>query len=324
MVTQAKGYDPVKDGISYSNLVKWMECREKSKLHLAGWTPKLKSFPLTFGTVVHEILHLGYEGMRMGKFATTPNPRQVKRMIKKVEKQWLAENTRASSITMEHFELALLFSEAVLPIYFDYWTADRLVEWQEVERFFRVPWKLPDGSKTELIGRKDICFKRLKRRGIWLTETKTSSRIDEEALITLLPIEQQTMLYCVAHLLETKKYPVGVLYNVIRRPGLRRGAKESIKAFAKRCADDVDKRRSHYFLRLEMAVGKAEIDKAKKELGEVIWDFVRWHRGQSPHYKNTSACQNKYGRCEFLRACASRDFRALYMRNKITGGLETK
>lgn len=317
MATRRAPYDPVKDGLSYSTLSKWMECREKAKLHLEGWTPRFKSFPLTFGIVVHEILFLGYEGMRKGKFQTVPDKSKVKRMIKKVEKDWQRDNPKASKTTIEQFELALLFSEAVLPVYFDFWFADRLVTFKAVERSFRVQFPLPDGTKIPIIGRRDAAFTRKGKGGLWVTETKTGSRIDLDTLITLLPIEQQTMLYCVTHYLETGKYPAGVLYNIIRRPSLRQGQKESIAQFAKRCAEDVDERRTHYFMRLEMAVSKKEIDKAIDDLSGAMMEFVRWHKGESPHYMSTNQCQGKYGRCEFLGACASRDFRLLYMRRGI-------
>lgn len=304
-------YDPYRDGVTNSMLAKWMECREKARLSLQGWTPKQRSFALTFGTVVHEILQKAYEDLQKGKEI------RLKKYLKKIETLWEEENPTVDERTSADFEMSLLFAESVLPVYFDYWEKDSRLDWLAVEKEFEVPWKLPNGKTVSLRGKRDGLFRRGKET--WLMEHKTKGRIDEWGLVERISFEQQVMLYLTALLEEDSSKKVnGVLYNILRRPGLKQKVSEPIATFAKRCAEDVEARRDFYFLRLEVSISKQEVSEFKGQLGAAIWDFVQWTEGKVGHYRNTGACEGKYGTCEMIGVCGSGNYSRLFKRDKVS------
>jgi len=116
--------------------------------------------------------------------------------------------------------------------------------------------------------------------------------------------------------------PSGVLYNVIRRPGLRLGKTETMPQFGKRIEKDILKRTDFYFFRFEVATDKSDIAKWSIEFEDMVTDFLDWWEGKCGHYKNTGSCVTKYGRCQFLGACAEGQFHTLMKRPRVFRELE--
>jgi len=304
---EKKFYDPERDGVTFSLLSTFLDCREKARFYLQGWTPTSASMALTFGSIVHKIDEWVRDDIRKGKLTEPPSTEHIKKLIKKVEKLWHKENPRAGLRELEYLELSLLLSEGVLPQYFKYWYKDYSdLKWEKVEGVFKVPFTVTDKGgtkhKTFLRGKIDGSFK-LKNSGTWLFETKTKSRIDEEILSDILPFEMQANIYLSVLKRLDKKNPSGLLYNIIRRPNLRQRKNEPIAAFAKRISDDVAERPDWYFVRMEMAVSADEIDRFELGLEDLVSDFLLWWAGESGHYKNTGHCQNKFGLCPFVGLC---------------------
>lgn len=293
-------YDIKRDGITQGLLENWMSCRAKALWFLKGFVLKNPSFPLTHGSITHGVLELAYEDVRLGKLKTFPSKQQSMVYIKRIEKEWHKENPHAEKKALEFAELSLMVCEATMPAYFEYWHKDiKNMVWEKIEGNFATPFTLPDGRKTILRGAMDGVFKNPKR---WLFETKTKGRIDETSLVDYLPFELQVNFYIMNLILQGGDIPRGVLYNIIRRTGLRQGVKESITQFAKRVASDILARPDEYFIRMEVAIGKDEIEFFKRECTGMITDFYNWFEGKVPHYRHTGHCETKYGRCEYLTA----------------------
>ena len=306
-----KFYDPKTDGVTCSLLSTFLDCREKARLHLQGWTPTSASMALTFGSIVHKIDEWVRDDIRSGKMTKPPGELKIKNLIKKVEKLWHEDNPRAGSQELEYLELSLLMAEGVLPSYFKYWYKDYTdLKWENVEGEFKVPFSVKDrqGNKYEtfLRGKIDGSFK-LKSGGTWLFETKTKSRIDEGILADILPFDMQANIYLSVLRRIEKKNPSGLLYNIIRRPSLRQRKNESIKSFADRITLDVKERPDWYFVRMEMSVDPTEMDRFEMGLEDLVSDFLLWWAGESGHYKNTGHCQNKFGLCPFVGICLRDD-----------------
>ena len=298
-------FDIVNQGISQGDLAMFMECREKMRWKLLGFMPKEPSFPLTFGTVVHDVIELVSEDVRTKKIRGIPKESYVKSHTVAVERRWKKEYPRASAKALQDLELSLLFAEAVMPTYFQYWHEDLAqMNWLSLESFFDMPYVLPDGRKTRLKGRFDGFFE--KKGMLWLSEHKTKSRIEEGNLIDILPFDLQTNLYIHVLRRTVKRLPHGTLYDIIRRPGLKQGKGEPMAKFAKRCADDVKERPDWYFIQFEIRITSREMDKWDLELQDLIKDFYDWWEGKAGHYRNPGACETKYGRCPMLDACAGR------------------
>lgn len=317
-------YDPERDGVTFTLLTTFKQCREKARLVLQGWTSRQSTLGLVFGGLVHALNQRIYEDVRDGRLKKLPDESYFKLRIKQLEREWKKENPRADSDTLQHLEFSLILIEGIMPTYFRYWKKDFDLLWERVEAEFKWPVKieLPSGRKasTFIRGKIDGSFKKGKGKRPWLFETKSKSRLGESGennLADILPHELQVNVYMLYLMWVDKQVPGGVLYNIIRRPQLRQKKFETVKAFAKRVANDVKLRPEYYFVRMQMSVEKKDLDRMEMELRDLVSDFLLWWNGHAGHYKNSDACENKYGVCGFLPVCSRGDYTNFYKRDKV-------
>lgn len=314
-------YSLQKDGITQGLLSTWLQCRQKAKYSIEGWSSRYASMGLTYGTIGHAVLEKAYTDIQSKKITSIPSEEKIRYYISGIEKQWHAENPRADKKALEYLELSCLIAEATLPLYFEYWVKDlKEIKWISLEHEFKIPYITSRGDETILRGKMDGVFTNPKK--IWLFESKFKSHLDEGDLMDTLPFDFQVLFYLNALILLKKIQPSGFLYNVVRRIGLRQGVKESITKFAKRCVEDIRKRPEFYFIRREVSVSSEEMNAFKVELDGLICDFIDWMKGKIPHYKNTGSCLDKYGRCTYLNICAGIGYGAYVKREKMYRELE--
>ena len=316
-------YNPKRDGVTFSLLTKWKNCRERARLHLQGWSTARVTLSQIFGTIIHAILERIYGDIQLKRLKALPTAKYVARHLAAIEKEWRKENPKASTETLQDLEIALMMVEAIVPIYFKWWHKDlTTIKWQALEHTFSLP--VPQHG-TFVRGKMDGRFLSSQSRGVNLFETKTKSRLGESGesnLTDLLGFELQVNLYLGAIFATDGAAPAGLLYNIIRRPNLQRKKSETFAIFQRRVAADVAARPEFYFIRLRMSVDKRELEREGREQAEMIDDFMRWYRGDAGHYKNSDHCENKYGTCEFLKVCAARDYTGLYRRPTVFRELE--
>lgn len=293
-------YHYKKHGITQSILTAFLKCRKYSELSLAGWQRKGPESPaLLFGSYFHELLARTYV---KGKH---PSKQFLVELNKEVRKEW----------KLQKDELTLM-ARMMLIQYFQHWRNDfAKVEWTGIEQeFVHVHRGLP------LRGKFDAVFKINNR--LWLKESKTRSFVDERNLIESLNFDTQVMFYLFALWKITGKIPKGVIYDIIRKPQLRKRTNESVVEFIQRCRQDVKKRRRWYFLRFEVVIGREELESFEKELDNILDEFTAWRNGKMPTIKNTTACFNRYGACQFLGICSRGDFSNYEIRKEVHTELE--
>lgn len=313
-------YDYERDGITQGMLGMWMQCREQARLFLQGYSKGGTTMGLTYGSVGHGVLEHAYENFRLGKNPGAPTDRQMSKYLIMTEKQWKLENPRPTRWALEDLEVALMFAKITLPVYFDYWKNDfKKKNWQKVEGRWKIPFILKDGRKVTLRGMMDGMFK---TKGMWLFESKFLSRINEGDIIDTLPLNLQVRLYLRALWKTQNVVPSGVLYNVVRRIGLKQGKKETLKQFANRCAEDLKKRPEWYFYRFEVDNSKEDLLVFEEELHGMVQDFCDWYDGTGNHYKNSGSCIRVYGRCDYLDACSDHSTHNLIKRKVVFRELE--
>jgi hypothetical protein len=318
-----KQYDPHVDGVSYTLLQRWKNCREAARLYLKGWRSKSSGAGIVFGSVTHSLLEKVYQDVRAGKLKKAPSKDYIKEHIKIVEQQWRKDNPKADADTLQFLEVTCIIAESVLPSYFKHWKKDFLVKWNQPETEFLHPFTVEHPfthrpMKTYLRGKIDASF--LEDLELFLLETKTKSRIGETGegnLTDILPHEMQVGIYLIMLKILQKKTPAGLLYNIVRRPGSKPKKNESLEKFAARIAKDVEKRPDYYFLRLRMTVNQQDLFRRQQELEDCIADFLLWWKGEIGHYKNSDYCENKYGTCGYLPICGRGDFSRHYRKEQI-------
>jgi hypothetical protein len=330
-------YDPERDGVTHSLLTAFKNCRERAKNVLEGWTDNKTSGSITFGNITHELLRRVYEAHRHTPFTDLAEVQEYAAdQLDGLEALWKEEHPLADAEDLESLELTMLTLHAVMPLYFRHWRLDfEQKRWEQLESEFKLPTpvqafvnrqgvRVPVGTPytTMRRGKMDGAYRAGKRNRIRLFETKTKARVDEAAIGDVLSFEQQVNIYMGALTTLENEHPSGVMYNVIRRPQLRQKKTENLKQFAQRIVDDVKARPDWYFVRLQMDVTKAEIDAAQRDLEGLLLDFLAWWHGHAPHYRNSDHCDGKYGKCPFLKKCASGDTTGLHKRSRVFMELE--
>jgi hypothetical protein len=322
----ARFYDPERDGVTFSLLTTWKNCRERARLFLNGWASKRNSLGMVFGGLTHGINQRMYEDVKAGKLTELPSEQYIKKLCREVEAIWKEENPRADAESMQYLEFSMILIEALMPLYFKYWKKDFALLWQRVEAEFKVPIEIEHPYRagrilrTFIRGKMDGSYRRTAKARPWLFETKTKSNLGERGegeLADILPHELQANIYLIHLWWMEKVLPEGLLYNIIRRPGLRQKKKESVVKFARRVAEDVRRRPEYYFVRMQMRVEKKDLERNELELRDMVSDFLMWWNGLAGHYKNSDACQNKYGTCAMLPICSRGDYSGFYKREKV-------
>jgi hypothetical protein len=301
-MSEAPKYSPEKHGVTQSYIHKWRECPKSARLSLQGLYKPSDSAALNFGNVFHEALDIGYSWIRDKK-------------IKKVEDipfnsiyqaVILAFKTYFNEASIEGkqlYELSFGIMEAILPIYFDYWKDDLTeMNWYFLEDEFCV--KHPTIG-IPVRGKFDGVYID-KQEKYWLFETKTKGQWNEGNLALMIERDLQVNLYLWALEKTIKERARGVLYNIVRRPLLRRKASEKMSTFIERIKNDVLSRPEHYFSRLEITIPEKQTEKFKKSLEIELKKFKDWwYDDPSNDIEYTNACIGKYGACSYLNYCAS-------------------
>lgn len=309
-------YSEEKHGVTYSVLRTWLQCRWKADLMVRGVTPKKTSDALDFGTIGHSILQVLYEAAR----AAYPNPWIpsdvfIEMCVEEVIGAFVEDQDIPDPDFEEQAEIYIGIFSHLIKAYVDFWRKDFLgdLKWLKVESEFMVP--SPKNPKVKLRGKMDGVYESSKN-WIWLLETKFKSRIDETNLMDALPMDLQVHIYLHALKHVMQKNPRGVLYNVVRRPALRRKQNESVEDYVARVGADIKKDPEKYFKRYQIRIVKSEMKEFVEELGELVNEFVMWRKGKLKTYKNGSECFNIFP-CRYLSLCSCQKTENYYIRKRL-------
>ncbi len=295
-VGQPLVYDFSKHGVTQSLLGKWRECPTKARMYLQGYHRPMTSIALTFGNMFHHLCE---------KFYTE---------VKKQDDEY--QRTPAEDRGV--YEDAIMFCKIVFPEYLDYWKGDfsgeKKKNWVALEKQFAMPV-----FDSNFIGKRDGEY-RDQSGALWLFETKTKSRWNELNLGMIIARDLQVNSYMLAQEFDYNEKPVGVLYNVVRRPQLKQKKDENKEQFGNRIREDVRERKEFYFTRLEVPILPDQIQDFSGRFKQELSDFVEWSK--RPHALDrqcNNACESVYGPCDFLKYCHSgkKDTQGLSIRKKM-------
>lgn len=312
-------YDPMVDGVTQSLLTAWKDCPSKARAKVMGlYKPGGASKALMFGSVYHaydDIIRKWYTSksyINVNQFDQPGFNMGLEAEVRKeFEKEYLNATADGKSVIDESFLLAKI----VFPQYMRHWNDDFFgtkKEWVEVEGEFKV--RVAGGLFR---GKRDGVYRNKDMKGTFLYETKTKSRWNDETIMAMLPMDFQVLSYMLAYYLEHKIFLKGVLYNVVRKPQLRRGVNEDFTTYGKRIQVDMEKRPDFYFSRYYCAISEEDIKHFSRKFSKLTLDFYAWARGDMRlDEQNTSHCVNIYGNCQFLNYCSSK--------HNVLSGLDVK
>jgi len=281
------------NGISASLMAKYLHCHYKFLISINKYYNPGKMRQTFFGNLCHEVLFQAYDRGEI------PDSKKLMYWLS----NWRAERRLSGSEGLELLEVVNL-AFIVLSEYFKVYESDfRDNKVEAAESQFSVMYR-----GILMRGKKDLVY-RDKLKKLWLMETKTRSKINAENMSLRLMIDLQNLFYVTAEELEFKETVEGVLYNVIRKPGLKSG-KDNPRAFRRRLAADVRSRREHYFLRYPTVYNRKDKERFLHDFIIICSEIMNIKNMKSVPYRSRVVCEVPYP-CEFLKACAEDDLGCL-------------
>jgi hypothetical protein len=331
----ADAWDLYRDGVTQGWLGAFNDCPQKALIGLVhglsfkGWT----GGALEFGTLFHELLDAVYSedkrralspGEEAGSTWLPELLRTRLDLIYQRETTKMHQFPPADPQSYDKFEENFGLVRIMIYTYFMRWKGDfGQYQWVDLEQKFNVPYPTSTRLKSYGMGALPDVPLRGKMDGVykvnskmWLFETKTKGQINEDDILDGLSYNLQVQVYLWAIRQLYQEVPEGVLYNIVRRPMLRRTAKESLVGFLERVQEDVVKRPDHYFIRYHAVILPEEQKRWVRELDSMMLRLILWYQGIG-HFRNASACKGRWGRCGNMRYCGTGNLMGLSRREHL-------
>ena len=298
------------DGVTQGLLLSWMECRQKAEYVCDRWVqarPAMQTFG--YGNIMHDIV------AQVHLLPEAPDEDELDGVVQQVlAKYGDLYLHRAKAKDVELFEIMGINAERVAQAYVEQWHTDWTdKDWVETEMTFRVK---VDGIWIR--GKIDDILRKGKQW--WVFETKTRSTITDKT-VRQLQMEFQSQVYSLAIQQIRNKRPAGVLYNVVRNPGLKVG-KGGLGGFAERLSADINSRPEWYFRRFAIVTPKAESEAFLVQFKRILNDYRKWCHGDLQTWRNYGACFSGWFACPYLDFCVSGSRVGYRRRAKIFEELE--
>lgn len=340
-VTKSVWKGPYEDGITFSLLSKFINCRERFRLYtIEGLQPE-KGFNhrIQYGNM----WHVCEEHLAKGKDWKEP----LKQYCKGLCTQYPLEQSHIS----QWYNVCLI----QFPIYVEHWKGQKdVLDRKSVfqEKVFDVKYHLQCNDRivrlrgkwdsVDLIGRSD--------KRLYIQENKSKGDINESQILKQLPFDLQSMIYMLSlQLTKTSmplhkllQYPLGgIRYNVIRRPlsggkgtivqhkpTKKNPSGESKEEYYSRLGDIIKENASYFFMRWKVEFNATDVTNFCKmclnPLLEQLCDWWEWMEHNEFDIKrakrNKYHWQHPYGVYNVLDEGGSTDYDE-YLRGQGRSGL---
>ena len=242
--------------------------------------PKLKPINLTLGSVMHEAFDRFYKGTSkvdvLVFIVKSFDDELAQCSVNDAENMAIAKWTAVGM--WSHYPHSLSEFEAV-----------------DTEIDFNVPLGRMRGVR--LFGRVD---KRFKHRGVWwLGEFKTTS--NTSLFVKSLDTARQATTYTYAAIKSGIEVE-GVLYDLIRKPALRRRVEETVEDFGKRIIVDYRDRPNEYYSRHYAYRNRVQLQQFEDDTASIAREMrTRTRKNDFP--RNVDSCWNYNRECDFKKIC---------------------
>lgn len=302
------GFSKLLDGISQSSLKTFLTCRRKWILTQAGLSSPNTLKNTFFGSLSHEMLDLYYRTEWKDQPMTIE---ELEVFFGMVADGFITEDHKMV-IGVEQVDIEKYMAIALVSGY--------VVKFgdSEKESFAQV---YPEQEFSQVYNGWTLRGKidgvvQLGDGSAWQLEHKTKSRIDEEGITTTLQFDFQNLFYCFV-LEELMGTPIkGIVYNVLRKPALRRGKTETPKEFVTRVREDIIARQDWYFMRYEVIYSKRDKAQFKKNLDDILQEVDLFLEGGLADVQNPAHCLTPFT-CTFLDVCYKKELGRLVTRETL-------
>lgn len=282
------------EGLTQSEMQTWDNCPEKWYLRYNLMLKKKGEFSwaTTYGTWMHSFLEEFYS-TKGKRYSFNPELRDRRIM------------TQQQLVDYEYWSQLL---EIQGRTYASYYKHDfKLFKVKHVEVVADLRFR-----GVRLKGKIDLFLESLAHGGFYTWDHKTTSRIDKSTVLGW-DFRFQFMFYCwLAWKLWPEHKVRGFFINAIRKPQIKRGEHESVKAFLQRVQSDMLVRPEFYFYRDRLRLKKGDLqhfedtilipklERIKMLFDPKIPDEVKMMLVRN---KNTDHCVAYNSPCQFMNAC---------------------
>ena len=314
-----------RDGLTQGALMRWMLCPEKCRLSLLnGLGMAYRKDAIEFGNIVHFNLELvyGWYGDNIAMHRTVSMQEILgfsEHMLRKQE--MIAYGQVMSDADNKAMQSNYRVAAEILALYYQRYPGDFLTkEWVMLEKELATPYNTTiDGIDCTfpLRGKVDGLLRQSRgSKGLWLFDTKTKGSIDEPSIVPRLGYDFQMGFYMYLIKMIYNEQVDGLIYSLIKRPGLRQKVSETVDEYAKRCGLDAYNAPDDYFKRIECIWTPIDTVRFEEEMHTVINSFVRWYIHGEPNYRNSANCHNGLWKCEFIPTCSAGDIDTLKINDR--------
>lgn len=291
----AKKEKPYKlsDGLTQSMLKTYMSCPHAFLFSINRWEQIGKVWKTNFGNFFHEILAYFIE-----------NPADA------LKEDWEKTANEVIDSYLSKEDLRELPDEietdrglviALIGGYLNQYKEDfAKFKPYEVEKTFDAEYR-----GFRLRGKIDAVIKN-QNGELWKQEHKTSGRISEDIKIASLAFDFQNLFYTFVKKRVLGEDIKGTIYNVNRKPQLRKRKTENLPDFIKRVREDIDSRPEWYYYRYEIQYTERDLDRFQQDLDSLLNEIKDVVGGKIiPIRRNYMSCDRGMYPCDFLEMCSS-------------------
>ena len=251
-------------------------------------TPIKASLPFLVGGLFHDGLEKFYDG----KFKEQTFRKYVQ---DKIEAAMEAATSSQESELLWVQEIVVM---GMLSGYIERYAKQDKVQWKIIAPETDFTFKLQNGMTYA--GKRDLLVESRKTPGITLVEHKTTGYITP-GYIAKLPLDNQIQIYCVSVEKEYGKLPKRVIYNIIKKPGIRQKQNESFEQYRVRVEQEYKDNLTSYFYREVVPISSLKAKEHSLELEKCACEIQRAIK-EGYYYKNTTQCTS-FGNCPFMPLC---------------------
>jgi hypothetical protein len=272
--------------LSYTSSASARSCTKKFYYgNVLGLIPKKTTSALTIGSVIHECFDSLFKGKSKTDILT-----DIKNTFRKSQSESLDPNEQ-ERLTIDEY--------TVLGMWNNYPMNEMEFEEVHPEESFKV--KLDGLRGVYLTGRVDGLVKRQGKW--WIREVKTTS-MDRRSFQSKASVSYQASGYIYGIEKQFNNKIEGIVYDVIKRPLLRRKVEESAMDFGERIYDDYrdPKKKEFYYDRHFSYRTSKEISEFEKDMVELAKD-IRVRKRVGNWYRNTDSCYSFNSECPYKKIC---------------------
>lgn len=267
----------------------FLNCRKKFYwTYIRRLTPIKPSVPLLVGSLFHNGLELFYKN----KLNIDDYREEVQKAL---DAQMINIKTDEESSRLWQQEAIVM---GMLIGYVKRYKKQDKEKWNIIAPETEFSFKIPE-SRLLFSGKRDLLVS-TKNKETVLVEHKTTSKLDASYL-SKLPLDNQILCYAYSVLVETKKLPKNIVYNVVQKIGIKQKQNETLQQYYDRVVDEYTNNIQTLFFRELIPVNKSDVMSAADELHKFAREIER-AIDEGFFYMNTTQC-TMYGMCPYMPLC---------------------